>query len=115
MTAEKISFEQKFSLLKTEYALQLPHKVSEIAQRWRELNHVWALENLIILHRNVHTLTGTSGTFGFNEISGLARHLEIILKPFVANSDSSIILSAEVTCDIDEKIAQLVTLVDSLH
>lgn len=35
------------------------------------------------LHRMVHSLTGTSGTFGFKELSALARHIEHQLAPWI--------------------------------
>jgi chemotaxis protein histidine kinase CheA len=82
MTNTHITFEQKLATLKANYALQLPNKLAEIHRGWRELNEHMAEEPLTLLHRNVHSLIGTSGTLGFTELSKAARALETTLKPW---------------------------------
>jgi diguanylate cyclase (GGDEF)-like protein len=81
MTTPKSSFEQHLEKLKADYKAQLPGKIDAILNDWRTLLGAWKPELMIILHRNVHSLIGTSGTFGFTDISKTARNLETLLKP----------------------------------
>jgi diguanylate cyclase (GGDEF)-like protein len=83
MTSEKSSFELHLEKLKGEYKDQLPAKIEAIAVDWKTLCEAWQPELMVILHRNVHSLIGTSGTFGFTDISKTARELEEQLKPLL--------------------------------
>ncbi len=83
MASEKSSFELHLEKLKGEYKTQLPEKIASIKSDWDLLNNQWQSELMVQLHRNVHSLIGTSGTFGFNDISKTARTLEEQLKPLL--------------------------------
>ncbi len=83
MASEKSSFELHLEKLKSEYKAQLPAKIASIKSDWDLLNNQWQNELMVQLHRNVHSLIGTSGTFGFNDISKTARTLEEQLKPLL--------------------------------
>lgn len=84
MASEKSSFELHLEKLKSEYSAQLPAKISAIKSDWQLLNNTWQSELMVQLHRNVHSLIGTSGTFGFTDISKTARTLEELFKPLLA-------------------------------
>jgi len=87
MTSEKSSFELHLEKLKSEYRTQLPTKWAELSADWQSLTQSWQSDVMIRLHRNVHSLIGTSGTFGFMEISKTARRLEMLIKPLLELHD----------------------------
>ena len=83
------SFEENLKRLKDQYAKQLPGKIKSIIDDWLIIKNSWENEVLTRLHRNVHSLIGTSGTFGFSALSIQARELETALKPFTQASPES--------------------------
>lgn len=87
MATEKSSFELHLEKLKGEYRAQLPEKIQAIAHEWKALCEQWQPETIVTLHRNVHSLIGTSGTFGFIDISKTARTLEVLLKPLLEHKN----------------------------
>lgn len=63
--------------LKRRFVLRLPSQLDAIAELFYTLsNGRWERSVGETLHRMVHSLTGTSGTFGLRELSLAARHLE---------------------------------------
>lgn len=62
------------------YSRNLPNKIEQINQTWQELITRFNSENFIIFHRQVHSLCGSAGTYGYSELSKAARELEIYLK-----------------------------------
>lgn len=82
---------------------QMQKKLQQMQQRFRdglderfaEIGDVWAAiydtpdnQDLIRqLHRLVHTLTGSAGTFQMSALSAKARELEIVLKTIVSQQD----------------------------
>ena len=95
MASEKSSFELHLEKLKSEYKAQLPEKIAAIQSDWQLLNTNWQNERMVQLHRNVHSLIGTSGTFGFNDVSKTARTLEEQLKPLLTHKTEDYKISAE--------------------
>jgi diguanylate cyclase (GGDEF)-like protein len=95
MASEKSSFELHLEKLKAEYKSQLPSKIATIIDDWKKLYEAWQPELMVVLHRNVHSLIGTSGTFGFSDISKTARTLEEQLKPLLSNKDENFKISTE--------------------
>lgn len=71
----------KLKALSDSYAAQLPEKLAQIEQQWRQLpTDSWDDEGFQTLHRLVHSLTGSGKTFGFAALSDAARMLETCLK-----------------------------------
>lgn len=67
----------RLQVLRDDYAARLPGKIAGIEALWEAL--VQAPENgetLDVLYRTVHSLVGTSATFGFSEVSTVARAME---------------------------------------
>jgi diguanylate cyclase (GGDEF)-like protein len=95
MASEKSSFELHLEKLKSEYKAQLPERISAIKSDWQLLNTTWQNERIVQLHRNVHSLIGTSGTFGFNDVSKMARTLEEQLKPLLTHKAEDYKINAE--------------------
>jgi HPt (histidine-containing phosphotransfer) domain-containing protein len=69
---------------RSDYALQLPNRVNETATAAEGLNtpDTDCEQNLLITHLQEysHKLAGSSATFGFPKISGIARMLEQVTK-----------------------------------
>jgi len=111
MTSKKSSFELHLEKLRSEYKLQLPEKISAIKRDWQLLINIWNDELIIQLHRNVHSLIGTAGTFGFNDISKIARRLEELIKPLLAEKSESYIIPPELCSLVFDSIANIERLI----
>lgn len=88
MATEKITFEQQLVQLRTAYKAQLPQKIIDIRAGWINLNAEFSTDAVTLLHRNIHSLVGSSATFGFTAISKLARELGDLLKPLLATQEA---------------------------
>jgi diguanylate cyclase (GGDEF)-like protein len=68
------------------YIAKLPAKLAEIeAASQRFQIDPSDRENFILLHRLLHTIAGSAGTFGFPSMGEEARDLEIIIKGYIAD------------------------------
>lgn len=63
-------------LLSASYAAQLPERILQLERARDSLMQTWDADGLHLLHRKVHSLTGSAATFGFAAISNVARTLE---------------------------------------
>ena len=113
MTSEKSSFELHLEKLKGEYKIQLPQKIGAIASDWQSLVIKWEPENIIKLHRNIHSLIGTSGTFGFGDISKTARKLEELFKDLLGQKDENFSIDAQLIQSANKIIATLAELTNA--
>lgn len=111
MNIDKNNFEDHLKKLKSQYAQQLPQKISALIPEWESLQQEWTKEKATLFHRNIHSLIGTSGTFGFIELSKKARELETQLKGMQTQTT---ITSTEVV-SINAHIAALVALAKQSH
>ncbi len=113
MAAEKSTFELHLEKLKGEYKAQLPAKFEAITADWQAISNQWQVETMVLLHRNVHSLIGTSGTFGFVDISKSARALETALKPLINEKDPAYKLDENVTRSINIALKSLSNLIET--
>lgn len=111
MASEKNSFELHLEKLKSEYKTQLPGKLSAIQADWQSLNNAWQGSLIVLLHRNVHSLIGTSGTFGFVEISKTARMLEEQLKPLLNQKDVNFKVNSDLYTAVMDVINEISALI----
>ncbi|WED42763.1 diguanylate cyclase [Legionella cardiaca] len=81
--------ENKLQALFISYSKNLPNKIEQIAQAWQEQIACFDKEKFKVFHRNVHSLCGSAGTYGYTELSKVARELEIYLKNLLDNSSLS--------------------------
>lgn len=110
MTNPTNNFEEQLNKLRAQYATQLPDKIQAIINDWQSLNAQWNSEVVTQLHRNVHSLIGTSGTFGFTAMSQQARRLETALKPFTQSTpDKTDLIDQQAS--IENELQQLLRLV----
>lgn len=79
--ADPAKLQATLKTLSDTYATQLPDKLEQIEQAWKQLpGDCWDEEGFQNLHRMVHSLTGSGKTFGFALLSDVARKLEECLK-----------------------------------
>ncbi|MBF0590297.1 MAG: diguanylate cyclase [Magnetococcales bacterium] len=77
--------QEKLEAARHSYAAKLPAKLDEIDAQWHALaDDAWDEERFGLLHRMVHTICGSAGTFGLPEVSQTARTAEIRLKAVLA-------------------------------
>lgn len=79
------SFQERFAALGREWRAQLPARLADVQSRSAACrcapDDAGALEEL---HRLVHTLAGSAGTFGLDELSVRARAMEHELEDLMA-------------------------------
>ncbi|TAK74676.1 MAG: diguanylate cyclase, partial [Gammaproteobacteria bacterium] len=64
------------------YTKNLPVKIKKLQDSWNDIRQYpyWNEEKLKEFHREVHTLCGSSGTYGYKDLSQSARELEVYLR-----------------------------------
>lgn len=83
MASPAAELQEKLQVLRAAYAAQLPEKIRQIEEACAGYQSRLDEEGLHALHRMVHSLTGSGATFGFAELSRVARILEEYLKGIV--------------------------------
>src|SRR5690242_19682092 len=74
----------KFELLRTRYAAQLPERIKAIEAGWNDLaKGTWDESAGRALYRLAHSLAGSGSTFGFDAVSDAARTLERCLQTVI--------------------------------
>ncbi|MEI7645758.1 MAG: diguanylate cyclase, partial [Chloroflexales bacterium] len=82
------SFSARFEELRQSYAAQLVEKAAQMAASWQLIEAGTATSTAIEdLLRVAHNLAGTGSTFGFPDVSSIARSLEAALRSY-AHADS---------------------------
>jgi diguanylate cyclase (GGDEF)-like protein len=78
---------EKLQTLFISYAKKLPNIINAIAKQWSNLQEHYDLEQFKNFHRDVHSLCGSAGTYGYIELGKSARQLEIYLKSLLNNRE----------------------------
>lgn len=77
----------KLEALRIEYRHKLPDKIHLLEKKWKNLSEKWTQEGMREFHRIVHGLCGSSGTYGYHDLSISARVLEVYLKSLLENTE----------------------------
>jgi len=73
--------QSQLAKLKTKYAAALPGKLASVESALAPLfAQPWSEEACATSHRQIHSLAGSAGTYGFGEITTIARDVEALLK-----------------------------------
>jgi len=78
---------EALQLIADEFVKTLPGRMIQVRDDWEELNRIAAPENselpplLHDFYHQVHNMTGSSGTFGFTQLSQIGRQILNILEP----------------------------------
>ncbi len=110
MISSTAEFQEKMLVLAESFAEKLPEKTHEIESLWKQLQIEWDAETLRTLHRLVHGLTGSGKTFGYPQISVIARSLEQTLKSLV---QENLIADEELSAEIQQQVHELKTISSS--
>lgn len=74
-------FQQKLDKLQEQFLSGLPNKIKELHVHWHAVSKAnWSIDATNAFRLVVHSLVGTSGSFGFSDISKTARQLENLIK-----------------------------------
>ncbi|RKZ52507.1 MAG: hypothetical protein DRR16_26000 [Candidatus Parabeggiatoa sp. nov. 3] len=72
--------DQKIAILRKSFAKKLPERLDKIHHHWAALQIDWQVDVFNELHREVHSLAGTSLTYGFVQPGTIARELEKVIQ-----------------------------------
>lgn len=76
---------EQLQKLRDIFIATLPEKLTTIDRLWQAVKQQG--DSVDELYLVVHSLTGSAGTFGHQQLSDAARHLEQILQPHLSNTD----------------------------
>lgn len=79
------NIQKKLQSLFMLYRKNLPDRIHSIELQWQALLKQWDLTGFRDFHRNVHSLCGSSGTYGYFELSKTAQEMEVLLKNILVN------------------------------
>ncbi|WP_124949641.1 GGDEF domain-containing response regulator [Sulfuriferula thiophila] len=89
---------EKLRAIRANFAEQLPQRLAGLDAELVNLRaEGWSKAQLEVVHRLVHTLTGSGATFGFTALSDTARTLEVFLKLWLDNQHAP---TAEQQCEL---------------
>lgn len=71
------------------YKKNLPGKIEHIEAQWQKMLDHWEQAPLETLHRDVHSLCGSSATYGYLQLGKIARQVEILLKDLLGKEEPS--------------------------
>lgn len=94
--------QKKLNDLHKLYTKNLPKKIAQIVRLWKEQSHHWDLVQFETFHREVHSLCGSAGTYGYPELSKKAREMEIVLKTILNKANISIQDIQQITAFLDQ-------------
>ncbi len=76
MAERQLRSSDKIALLQDQYRSQIPSRIEELKRLWHQYSESGDPDTLRELRRSVHSLAGSSGTFGAPLVSSQARYLE---------------------------------------
>ncbi|MDM8557337.1 diguanylate cyclase [Candidatus Parabeggiatoa sp. HSG14] len=86
MANKSKAFTQELTALRQNFKNKLPGRVANLHNSWETLQTDWQPDILFECYREVHTLSGSSSTFGFVQIGEITKQLEKVIKS-VTESD----------------------------
>lgn len=75
--------------LRDNFYINLPSRTGELISAYEALEQDWQKEHLESIHQKAHSLAGAAGTFGADNISKLARELEIFIKDLLPDGGNA--------------------------
>ncbi|CCE24550.1 PAS domain S-box protein [Methylotuvimicrobium alcaliphilum] len=82
-------FSDALQELQTEFIDRLPERIGAIRSQFQKIDaSAWRPEEAATLHRLVHGLTGSAGTFGMQSLSDTARDMEIRLSDLLRSGNT---------------------------
>ncbi|MBA2654674.1 MAG: Hpt domain-containing protein [Gammaproteobacteria bacterium] len=72
----KDDMEQQINELKEYYLNKLPDKIEAIETAWQEYLDESVIENLQVIYRQSHNMSGSAGLYGYKEIGDIAKKID---------------------------------------
>jgi HPt (histidine-containing phosphotransfer) domain-containing protein len=95
------SLEDALAKLNALFAEKLPARLSEIEAALNQfVQHPQSPESLGLLHRLLHTMSGSAGTFGFDQLGAEARQLDVRIKPLLAGVKWTLVELTQFATDV---------------
>ena len=88
--------EAKLAALRKAYSTSLPEKIKEIILLWETTRQDFSKNNFYEFHRAVHSLAGSAGTYGYNELGQACRDLDIYLQQLLNYPELNAIQKSEI-------------------
>ena len=105
MPADKQDIQQRLQQLRAQYAAKLPDRIASLEQQWLALNLAdTASKQYETLVREFHSLAGSGSSYGFPQVSTLAREIETALQEVKTSSAQEI---AQLKAKINTKLTSL--------
>ena len=82
MPDQILTLEDELQKLKKSYVEYLPEKIKEIQNLWNNQVNNGQPETLEELHIMIHSIAGSAGTFGFDDMGKVAHSADNILKDY---------------------------------
>ncbi|MFC1602055.1 response regulator [Pseudomonadota bacterium] len=101
---------EQLAALQTLFRKQLPERFLAIEQAWEAVTQKPTESDIKELHRCVHGLAGSGGTFGADDISQVAQDAEILLKSAMTTGGQ---IDAVLQQQISDKLAHLKQVIDT--
>ena len=81
------ALQEQLDLLRASYAARLGDRLSHIEGIWADLlQNAWNADAFKELHRAIHSLAGSGGTFGFPSLGDAARTVEVFIKSILQDA-----------------------------
>lgn len=82
---------KKLKALQKMFAARLPEIIESLSKEWINFTIQFPAKlEVEIFHREIHTLAGTAGSFGFDEIGKKAKQIELLLIAFLKEPENKI-------------------------
>jgi HPt (histidine-containing phosphotransfer) domain-containing protein len=95
------SLEDALAKLDAMFAEKLPSRLCEIEVALDQfVNNPQNAESLALLHRLLHTMSGSAGTFGFDQLGIEARQLDARIKPLLTGLTWTLIELTQFATDV---------------
>jgi len=109
--SEEPSLEEKLAALQVKFKGQLQERFDAIAVPWQDYLQGHEPEALKAMHMAAHKMAGSAATFGFAEISKLAKEAELALDGFV--NDGAGQVDTQTVALVNDRITRMQVLVET--
>ncbi|AZP13670.1 MULTISPECIES: diguanylate cyclase [Undibacterium] len=106
MDAKEDSLQDALAALNLLFAEKLPSKLAEIEAALAQfMEHPQDVDALTLLHRLLHTMSGSAGTFGFDDLGRRSRQLEVRIKALLTGAVWIDLERAQFNADVRDYLA----------
>ncbi len=107
------SLEEALAKLDALFAAKLPSRLREIETALDQfVQHPQSAEALALLHRLLHTMSGSAGTFGFDQLGTEARQLDARIKPLLTGLTWTLVELAQFATDVRASLSGATVVLD---